>query len=55
MGFGGCLDVFVDAIPLFESLNLEPPKEPIHHDVVMDYDDLAQGFAYFFRHGAAAE
>ncbi|XP_039248029.2 ADP-dependent glucokinase-like isoform X2 [Styela clava] len=55
VGFGACIDVFVDALPLFEKLGIKPPTKSSHHEVITNFDNLAEGFAYFFRHGAAAE
>ncbi|XP_070577567.1 ADP-dependent glucokinase-like [Ptychodera flava] len=55
IGLGGCEDVFVDGIELLETFGLEPPDKPIHHDTIESRRHLTEMFAYFFRHGAAAE
>jgi len=55
VGFGACMDVFTEAVPLLDALNLPPPEEPRHHDVVDSGRHLAEILAYFFKHGAAAE
>lgn len=55
IGFGSCVDVFVDGVELMKSLDISPPSPPVHHDVVTSENDLAESFAYFFQYGAAAE
>jgi ADP-dependent glucokinase len=53
VGYGACKDLFVKAGQVFE--REQHYAKPVHHD---DMDTLAQvvdTFAYFFRHGAAAE
>ncbi|ESO93611.1 hypothetical protein LOTGIDRAFT_118992 [Lottia gigantea] len=55
LGFGSCSDIFVDALPVFNKLNLIAPDEPEHFDSVNSTDSLAKLAAYFFRYGAAAE
>lgn len=55
IGFGACMDVFTEAIPLLNALNLTPPEEPHHYDVVDSGKHLAEMLAYFFKYGAAAE
>ena len=55
VGFGSCLDVFVDALSLFRELDVSPPAAPVHHDVIGSSRELAETFAYFFEYGAAAE
>ena len=55
VGFGSCLDLVVDALPLFKSLSLRPPEKPKHHNPLRDREGLAETFAYFMREGAAAE
>lgn len=55
LGFGGCEDIFVDAIPFLERMKYDVPDKPEHlHDIAND-TDVTKMFAYFFRHGAAAE
>lgn len=55
VGFGGCEDIFADSMGIFQLLNVTPPAEIKHHDIVETKEELAQLFSYFFRHGAAAE
>ncbi|CAL1528501.1 unnamed protein product [Lymnaea stagnalis] len=55
VGFGGCEDIITDGLELIKILNLTSPKKAIHHDAVYKEEELAQLFAYFFQHGAAAE
>ena len=55
IGFGACMDVFTEAVPLLGALNLTPPEEPHHYDVVDTGRHLAEMLAYFFKYGAAAE
>lgn len=42
---------------LFDKVGIEPPDEEKakHHDAIKSSEDLAEGFAYFFSYGAAAE
>ena len=55
VAFGGCLDVFVDAIELFDNMGCKPPKTTHHVSTIENQSELEQLFAYFFQHGAAAE
>ncbi|XP_032819822.1 ADP-dependent glucokinase-like [Petromyzon marinus] len=55
IGFGGCLDWVVDGVALLERLGVEPSGKAEHHGFIADEQQLAQTFAYFFPHGAAAE
>ena len=55
VGFGACMDVFTEAVPLLDALNLTAPAEPLHYDVVGTGTHLAEVLAYFFKYGAAAE
>ena len=55
IGFGACMDVFTEALPLLNALNLTPPEEPYHYNVVDSGKHLAEILAYFFKYGAAAE
>ncbi|XP_064622423.1 ADP-dependent glucokinase-like [Lineus longissimus] len=55
VGFGGCMDVFVNATQFLQRFGAVPPESPAHHDVVRDQEGLEEVFAYFFRSGAAAE
>lgn len=55
VGFGGCVDLFVDAVSLLKKIGLTPTDQPHHHDFLENEVQLAQSFAYFFAPGAAAE
>ena len=55
VGFGSCVDYFSNAVDVVEALNLDPPDSPRHHDVISSSKDLAEAFAFHFRHGGAAE
>ncbi|KAJ8309330.1 hypothetical protein KUTeg_014204 [Tegillarca granosa] len=55
LGFGGCEDLVVNALNLFNKMGIEPPENPKHFDSVHSEEELAQLLAYFFQHGAAAE
>lgn len=55
LGFGGCEDIFVDALQLFEKMKYAIPESPEHFDHINNETDVTKMFAYFFRHGAAAE
>ena len=53
VGYGACLDIFVDASDLIRQE--EPPQVPRHASQLKTKKDLLETFAYFFNHGAAAE
>ena len=55
VGFGACEDVIVDALEVFAKIEANPPQIPRHMDEIRTKKDLEEVFAYFFRHGAAAE
>lgn len=55
IGFGSCMDYFVNGIQAVEALNLQPPSSPHHHDVITSNKDLSEAFAFHFNHGGAAE
>ncbi|XP_008554752.1 ADP-dependent glucokinase [Microplitis demolitor] len=53
VGYGACADVFIDAKYL---INYSPKiGAPEHYDEINSRDELLKSFAYYFRHGAAAE
>lgn len=54
VGFGGCVDVTVPAIPLLEGLRIEPGIAK-HHDSIATMEELQETFSYFFSQGAAGE
>lgn len=53
IGFGSCQDLIVQSSEVFA--HIEPPDDPQHIDVIDTERDLQRVFAYYFRHGAAAE
>lgn len=55
LGFGSCVDYFVDGVEAMSALGLQPPDAPKHHDVISSSEDLAEAFAFHFQHGGAAE
>ncbi|XP_013406311.1 ADP-dependent glucokinase [Lingula anatina] len=55
VGFGACVDGFVNATDIFHNLGFIPPDIPEHYSVIRDQDELGKVFSYFFRHGAAGE
>ena len=56
VGFGSCLDVnALDGVTVLGRAGISPPVFPRHHDMLSSADDVAEAFAYFFEHGAAAE
>ena len=55
LGFGGCEDIFVNAQELLERLNFSIPAVPEHFEDILTENEFTKMFAYFFRHGAAAE
>ena len=55
VGFGSCLDVVADGLDTLEQLGANPPDIPEHFNEVSNREELEKLFAYFYRHGAAAE
>ncbi len=55
VGFGSCLDIIADGLDVFEKLGANPPDDPEHFNEVDNKEELEKLFAYFYRHGAAAE
>lgn len=53
VGYGACLDLFVDAKDLFSQYT--PPEVTSHTSQIRTKSELLESFAYFFSHGAAAE
>lgn len=53
IGYGACADVYINAQNLlhYSALN----GQPQHFDEINNYEELLKSFAYYFRHGAAAE
>ena len=55
IGFGSCLDVISVGTHVLDKLNSTPPLVPEHYNEIEKMEELEKVFAYFFRHGAAAE
>lgn len=55
IGLGACLDGVIDAVPLLEELNIEPPPEVKHYGSIEGKKELSETFAFFFSKGAAGE
>ncbi|KAG8034898.1 hypothetical protein G9C98_007974 [Cotesia typhae] len=53
VGYGACADVFIDAKYLLKYS--EKVGDPQHYDEIDSKEQLLKSFAYYFRHGAAAE
>lgn len=52
VGYGACVDLFVDGKDLISHLE---GLQPLHHDAINDFHELHESYAYYFKHGAAAE
>ena len=55
IGFGSCLDVYVDGVELLKELGIAPPEKTLHNSIICSEQDLAETFAFFFQQGSAAE
>uniref|UniRef100_A0A8C9SB26 ADP-dependent glucokinase 2 n=1 Tax=Scleropages formosus TaxID=113540 RepID=A0A8C9SB26_SCLFO len=55
VGFGGRVDIVVDAVVPLDGMDVRPSEEPLHHDFIENAEQLARSFAYFFPSGAASE
>ena len=57
VGFNAAVDLIVPALPFFKSAGLAPSAAASarDHDALRSRQDLAESFAHFFEHGAAAE
>ena len=53
IGYGICTDVYIEASNLLEYS--EEIGQPEHFDEISNKEELLKSFAYYFRHGAAAE
>lgn len=53
IGYGICTDVYIEAGNLLEYS--EDMGQPEHFDEITTKEELLKSFAYYFRHGAAAE
>ena len=47
--------MFVDAVSFMEGMNMKPSDKVQHHDTIRNEEELAEGFLYYFTHGAAGE
>lgn len=55
VGFGSCVDVIGSAMDVLAKLSASVPDKPEHFNTVHNQEEFEKIFAYFFRHGAAAE
>jgi len=55
VGFGSCVDMIAPGLDILERIGAVPPDTPGHFGSLQNLDELQRIFAYFFRHGAAAE
>ncbi|XP_049874957.1 ADP-dependent glucokinase [Pectinophora gossypiella] len=53
LGYGACHDLFVNATQLLDARRLR--HAPQHYNDISNKDQFLESFAYFFKHGAAAE
>lgn len=53
LGYGACHDLFVNATQLIRFEDMEEP--PQHFNELTNEEEFIRSFAYFFKHGAAAE
>lgn len=53
LGYGACHDLFVNATALLDYRELK--GAPKHYNEISNKDEFLKSFAYFFKHGAAAE
>lgn len=53
LGYGACHDLFVNATALLDFRLLR--GDPEHYNEISTKDEFIKSFAYFFKHGAAAE
>ncbi|RVE42796.1 hypothetical protein evm_012553 [Chilo suppressalis] len=53
LGYGACHDLFVNATKLLDFNELK--GSPEHFNEISNKDEFLKSFAYFFKHGAAAE
>lgn len=55
VGFGSCLDLLVDGIPLMKALDIKPPSKAKYHEDISTLQELSEMFAFFLEQGAAVE
>lgn len=53
LGYGACHDLFVNATSLLDYKDLK--GNPEHFNEISSKEEFLKSFAYFFKHGAAAE
>lgn len=53
LGYGACHDLFVNATSLINHKDLK--GKPEHFNEITSKEEFIKSFAYFFKHGAAAE
>ncbi|CAK1542946.1 unnamed protein product [Leptosia nina] len=53
LGYGACHDLFVNATSFLNFKDLKGPPE--HFNEITSKEEFLKSFAYFFKHGAAAE
>lgn len=53
LGYGACHDLFVNATSLLDYKDLK--GSPEHFNEISSKEEFLKSFAYFFKHGAAAE
>lgn len=53
LGYGACHDLFVNATALLDHRELK--GNPRHYNEISNKEEFLKSFAYFFKHGAAAE
>lgn len=53
LGYGACHDLFVNATSLLDARQLK--GSPEHFNEISTREQFLKSFAYFFKHGAAAE
>jgi ADP-dependent glucokinase len=53
VGYGACNDLFIDAKELLKYD--DAAQNPEHFNDISSVEELLKTYAYFFRHGAAAE
>jgi len=53
VGYGACYDLFIDGKELLKYD--DAAEKPEHFNDISSFEELLKTYAYFFRHGAAAE
>ena len=55
VGFGSCLDLKTNAIPMMNIMRIHPPIHPKYHEHIRSKKELADMLAFYLVEGAAAE